>query len=98
MIKLGGMTVYWKNSFSKLVSHSSCESELFALDIGATTGQCMRWLLQAMGGPVQGCIQVFVDNQGTINISTNPVQSGRNLQFMHAISTCETWCMGKNMS
>ena len=77
------MTVYWKNTFPKIVSHSSCESELFALDIGATTGQCLRWLLQAMGGPVQGTIQIFVDNQGTINISTNPVQSGRNLH-VHA--------------
>ena len=83
VIKLGGMTVYWKNTFSKIVSHSSCESELFALDIGATTGQCLRWLVQAIGGPVQGTVQVFVDNQGTINISTNPVQSGRNLH-VHA--------------
>ena len=83
VVKLGGMTVYWKNTFSKIVSHSSCESELFALDIGATTGQCLRWLLQAMGGPIQGTVQVFVDNQGTINISTNPVQSGRNLH-VHA--------------
>ena len=83
VVKLGGMTVYWKNSYSKIVSHSSCESELFALDIGATTGQCLRWLLQAMGGPVQGMIQIFVDNQGTINISSNPVQSGRNLH-VHA--------------
>lgn len=83
MVKLGGMTVYWKNMYSKIVSHSSCESELFALDMGATTGQCLRWLLEAVGGPVQGTIQIFVDNQGTINLSTNPVQPGRNLH-VHA--------------
>ena len=54
-----------------------------ALDVGATNGQCLRWLLQSMGGPIQGTIQIFVDNQGAINISTNPIQSGRNLH-VHA--------------
>ena len=83
MIKLGGMLVFWKNSFSSIVSHSSCESELFALDIGAATGQCLRYLIEAMDGPVQGTVQVFVDNQGTIDITSNPVQSGRNLH-VHA--------------
>ena len=42
VVKFSGMTVYWKNSFSTIVSHRSCESELFALDIGATVGQCLR--------------------------------------------------------
>ena len=82
-IKLGGNTVYWKTSFTSIVSHSSTESELMALDVGATNGQCLRWLLQSMGGPIQGTIQIFVDNQGAINISTNPIQSGRNLH-VHA--------------
>ena len=77
------MLVYWKNSFSSIVSHSSTESELYALDLGATIGQCLRWLIQSMGGPIQGVIQIFVDNQGTINIASNPIQSGRNLH-VHA--------------
>ena len=83
MFKLGGMLVFWKNFFSAIVSHSSCESELFALDMGVTNGQCLRYLLEAMDGPIQGNIQVFVDNQGTIDIASNPVQSGRNLH-VHA--------------
>ena len=83
VVKFGGNTVYWKNSFTKIVSHSSTESELMALDIGATIGQCLRWLMEAIGGPVQGRIQIFVDNQGTISISSNPIQSGRNLH-VHA--------------
>ena len=82
-VKLGGMLIYWKNSFSSIVSHSSTESELFALDLGATMGQCLRWLIQSMGGPTQGTIQIFVDNQGTITIASNPVQAGRNLH-VHA--------------
>ena len=82
-VKLGGMLVYWKNSFSSIVSHSSTESELFALDLGATIGQCLRWLCQSMGGPIQGKVQIFVDNQGTITIASNPIQAGRNLH-VHA--------------
>ena len=69
--------------FTKIVSHSSTESELMALVVGATTGQCLRWLIESIGGPIQDQIQVFVDNQGTISISSNPIQSGRNLH-VHA--------------
>jgi hypothetical protein len=83
VVKLGGNTIYWKNSFTKIVSHSSTESELMALDVGATIGQCLRWLIESIGGPVQGLVQIFVDNQGTISISSNPIQSGRNLH-VHA--------------
>jgi hypothetical protein len=45
--------------------------------------ECVRWLLQAIGGPVQDKLQIFVDNQGTVEISSNPVQAGRNLH-VHA--------------
>ena len=54
-----------------------------ALDVGATIGQFLRWLAQSRGAPVQGKIQIFVDNAGTISISSNPIQSGRNLH-VHA--------------
>ena len=72
VVKLGGNTIYWKSMFTKIVSHSSTESELMALDVGATVGQCMRWLGESIGIPIQDSIQVFVDNQGTISISSNP--------------------------
>jgi hypothetical protein len=83
VVKLGGNTVYWKNSFTKIVSHSSTESELMALDVGATIGECLRWLIEAIGGPLQGRVQIFVDNTGTISIASNPIQPGRNLH-VHA--------------
>jgi hypothetical protein len=82
--KLGGNTIYWKNLFQTIVSHSSTESELMALDKGATLGQFIKWLTEAIGGTnVPTPIPIFVDNQGTIDISTNPVQPGRNLH-VHA--------------
>jgi hypothetical protein len=83
VIKLGGNTIYWKSCFSKIVSHSSTESELFALDMGTTISEGMRWLMESMGGPTQGPIQIFVDNTSTITITTNPIQAGRNLH-VHA--------------
>jgi hypothetical protein len=58
VVKFGGNTVYWKVSFTTIVSHSSTESELMALDVGATTSQCPRWLIESIGGPVQGKIQI----------------------------------------
>jgi hypothetical protein len=83
VVKLGGNTIYWKCSKSKIVSHSSTESELMALDIGATLSEFTRWLIEAIGGPEQETVQVFVDNNGARLISTNPVQPGRNLH-VHA--------------
>ena len=83
VIKYAGNTVFWKNSFTSIVSHSSTESELMALDAGATNGEALRWLVQAMGGAIQGKIQIYVDNNGTISIASNPVQAGRNVH-VHA--------------
>lgn len=54
-----------------------------AIDVGATVGQGLLWLLESIGGPYQGKIQIFIDNHGTINIASNPVQSGTNLH-VHA--------------
>ena len=81
--KLGGNTIYWKSCFSSIVSHSSTESELMALDMGATIEEGLGWLTESMGGPRQHGVQIFVDNTGTITISQNPVQAGRNLH-VHA--------------
>jgi hypothetical protein len=83
VIKYGGNTIFWKSCFSSIVSHSSTESELMALDMGATITEGTRWLTQSMGGHLQGKLQIFVDNTGTITISQNPVQAGRNLH-VHA--------------
>jgi hypothetical protein len=78
IVKLGGNTIFWRTSFTSLVTHSSTESELLALDEGATVLQALRYLIEAMGGPVQGKIQLFIDNTSTLTIATNPVQPGRN--------------------
>ena len=69
--------------YQQIVSHSSCESELMALDKGATVGQYVRWLVEVIQSPLCGPIDVFVDNRSTIDIGTNPVQPGRD-RHVHA--------------
>ena len=83
VIKLSGNTVYWKVCFQSIVSHSSTESELMALDKGATLGQYIKWLCVSMGVVARKPIPIYVDNSATITISSNPVQPGRNLH-VHA--------------
>jgi len=79
--KLGGNTIFWKCLYQTIVSHSSCESELMALDKGATMGMFLRWLTEAMGGSVQTPVPIFVDNQGAIALASNPVGPNRNLHI-----------------
>jgi hypothetical protein len=81
--KVCGNTVYWKSTFQRIVSHSSTESELMALDKGTTLGQFVRWLMVAVGTTPDSPIPIFVDNKSTIDIATNPVQPGRNVH-VHA--------------
>ena len=81
VIKLGGNTVLWKANFQKIVSHSSTESELMSLDVGATLSQYVKWITWAMGVTPQMPIPICVDNSSTIHITTNPIQPGRNVHI-----------------
>lgn len=84
VMKLGGNTVFWLCVWQKIISHSSCESELMALDRGATIGLLIQRVSAFLGGRNIRPIDVFVDNQSTIDISgPNPLQPGRNLH-VHA--------------
>ncbi len=81
MGKMGGNTIFSKCLYQKIVSHISCESELMALDKGATMGLFLRWLTEAMGDTVRTPVQIFVDSQGAISLAINPVGPNRNLHI-----------------
>jgi hypothetical protein len=84
VVKLGGNTIYWLCVWQRIVSHSSCESELMALDRGATIGLLLQRITEFLGGIAAKPVDIFVDNQSTIDISgPNPIQMGRNLH-VHA--------------
>ena len=81
IVKLGGNTVIWKCLNQNIVSHSSTESELMALDKGATIGMYVRWLVEVIGGKLITPIKIFVDNQSAITLARNPVHPDRNLHI-----------------
>ena len=80
-MKLGGNLILWKCAFQNIVSHSSTESELMSLDVGATVGQYISWLCEAMAVKLEYPIHIYVDNKSTIDIASNPIQPGRNLHI-----------------
>jgi len=81
VIKYGGNTVLWGCHWQTIVSHSSTESELMALDKGATLGQYIKYLVGMVAGDYNPVIDVFIDNQSTIQIGSNPIQPKRNLHI-----------------
>lgn len=84
VIKMAGNTVLWLASFQRIVSHSSCESELMALDRGATIGQMVIRIAAVLGAPSAPSVNIFIDNQSTLDVTSgNPIQAGRNLH-VHA--------------
>ena len=83
VVKINGCTVLWKSLNQRIVSHSSTESELMALDKGATIGVYVRWLVEIIGQDVITPTQIFVDNQSAITLASNPVHPDRNLH-VHA--------------
>ena len=65
VIKFAGNTIMWRSAWQNIVSHSSTESELMALDKGATLGQYIKHLSGEMGFSLVGPITIFIDNQAS---------------------------------
>ena len=81
VVKLAGNTILWKCLNLRIVSHSSTESELMALDKGATIGMYIKWLVEVIGGKNIAPTEIFVDNQSAITLANNPVHPDRNVHI-----------------
>jgi hypothetical protein len=68
----GGM-ISWKSKKQPVVAHSSSELELVALDSAAREAMWITSLFDQLKKPIQLPLQLWEDNQGTINITRNPV-------------------------
>jgi hypothetical protein len=68
----GGM-ISWRSKKQPVVAHSSSESELIALDSAAREGIWITSLFNQLSRPLQGPMTIWEDNQGTINITKNPI-------------------------
>jgi hypothetical protein len=82
VVKVAGNTVAWSAQFSRIVSHSSCESELMALDRGVTISQYVGWIIELLGPRIlKDVTAIFIDSQSALDLSRNPIQPGRNLHI-----------------
>jgi hypothetical protein len=77
-ILCGEDIIAWHASFQTIVSHSSSESELMALDLVVRRVQALRWLFDKLGGLVNEPTTVYVDCSSAITMAENPVQNHRN--------------------
>jgi hypothetical protein len=67
----GGM-ISWKSKKQPMVAHSSTESELVALDSAAREALWLTSIFKQLSRPISLPFKMF-ENQGTINITKNPV-------------------------
>lgn len=68
----GGM-ISWKSKKQPVVAHSSSESELIALDSAAREALWLTSLFERLRHPISPPLQIWEANQGTINMTKNPV-------------------------
>ena len=78
MIFLGKTVISWGASFQTIASHSSCESELMALDTCVRKLQAIIWLVEALGCPKQPTVAVNVDCTSAITLATNFIPTSRS--------------------
>ena len=78
IIKYNGNTVYWNCKLQRIVSHSTPESELMAMDFSLMRAEHIRMLAASMCAPIpKEPIGLYVDCQTAIDIGTNPDFQGR---------------------
>ena len=84
-IWLGDDLIDWYCKTQTIVSHSSAESELMALDPCARQMQYLRWLVVAMHMPPpnEDASIVYIDSSSALSMAENPIQNRRN-RHIHA--------------
>merc|ERR1712127_352880 len=83
VIMLGNDCIDWGAKFQNYVSFSTFESELISLDLLCRRMRRVRWIVEALGSPIQGPITLFCDSQSVIDACHNPVRSTKS-QHIHA--------------
>ena len=74
-----GSLISWKSKQQRTVALSTCEAEYMALTYAVQEGIFLRQLLSDMTGSTQlSAANIFVDNQGAIELAKNPVYHQRS--------------------
>jgi hypothetical protein len=77
VILYNGTFVSWYSGLQSVVALSTCEAEYVALTEGCREVVYLRQLMGFLREPVDGPVEMREDNQGTIDLSNNPVHHKR---------------------
>ena len=78
MLNESGPVIFWKSKKQPTVALSSCESEYMALCSAVQEAMYLERLLNDVLKSSFSPVTIFVDNQGTIALSKNPVHHNRS--------------------
>ena len=82
MMGKNGGNIYSNSSKIKLVSHSSTETELYALDKPIMNIMAMIYFMEELGYPTKPVI-IFQDNKSTINMAKKGYDTGSNTKHVN---------------
>ena len=77
IVFFNGAPVSWHSGLQGTISLSSCEAEYVALSECCREVDYLRSILDFVQHPADGPTEVFEDNQGTIDLASNPVHHKR---------------------
>lgn len=88
---LNGNPISWASKKQRTVAQSSCEAELYAAAAATNEMIWLRSLLSELGFNIGGASQLWVDNQGTIEVVKHGVKSERTKHIdikYHHVTDC----------
>jgi hypothetical protein len=77
VILFNGTPISWMSGLQTVVALSSCEAEYVALSECCREVAYLRQLMDFLHEPVHGPTTIYEDNQGTIDLTNNPVHHKR---------------------
>ena len=77
LVTINDVPVHWRSMKQIMVTHSSTESELIALDLAAREVLWFRKLLTHMGLAQTTPTTVYQDNQSTMKLASEPIYRQR---------------------
>ena len=77
LVRINGVPVHWRSFMQPIVTHSSTEAELVALDLIARETKWFRFFLHDLRALQSGPTTIYQDNQSTMKLAKNPINHQR---------------------
>lgn len=78
---LGGAAISWSSKRQELVATSTAESEFTSLATAAREALWLRTLLQSLGVPRAGALEIKCDSTSAIAMAKDPILTARNKHY-----------------